>query len=142
VLVAVFPKQDVERLLTDFHDVRDALFAERTARQRAEQKAADQEKELQHLTAEMRTFTVLRDNFHELYRQERDGRIAAERVAHDRIAERDRIQAELDRLHADNAQLRTALVRTQRPRALALAPDRELRGTAQVTWKPRVLEER
>jgi hypothetical protein len=135
--VAVFPVQDDE--------LRGALFAERAARLRAEQTVAEQAKELQRFAVEMHTFTVLRDNFHELYSQERDARRAAERVAADCLAERERTQDELHKLRSDNAQLRTALIRAERPRPTPVAterPEREVRGVAQVDWMPRLVEDR
>jgi hypothetical protein len=138
----VFPAQDDERSLSDSHDHRGALFAERAARLRAEQTVAEQRHELQRLATEIRTFTVLRDNFHELYRQERDGRIAAEVLAAEAVERRERSQEELNRMRAENLQLRAALVRAQRPQPLSIAPERELRGTAHVDCMPRVAEER
>lgn len=133
--MTVFPIEDVERLLAELHDLRKALAAERAARQQAEQTVAEQRRELKLRGDEMRTFTVLRDNFHDLYREEHDIRVAAEAVARDAMAERDRLGAEVVRLSGENNRLRTALSRAQLP-----VPSRELRGAPQVDWRPRVID--
>jgi hypothetical protein len=138
----VFPAQDDGRSPADSHDPRGALFAERAARVRTEQHVAEQRQELERLAAELRAFTVLRDNFHDLYRLERDGRIAAERVAAECITERERSQDELHRLRSENAQLRADLDRVRRPRPLSALPERELRGAPHVDWMPRLVEDR
>jgi hypothetical protein len=138
--VAVFPVEDMHRLLADVQELRNALLSERSARQEAEQTIAQQRKDLERLAAEIRTFTVLRDNFHDLYRQEHEARLAAERIAADRIAERDRLEDSAERLRVDNATLRSALSRAQRPRTAA--PDRELSGSVLPVWAPVFAEER
>ncbi|HXA30413.1 MAG TPA: hypothetical protein VN193_16890 [Candidatus Angelobacter sp.] len=93
--------------------------------------------EVQRLEAELRAFTVLRDNFHDLYREERDARAAAERQVEAVIAERDRLHAEVGMLHAQLHSVRETLARTQRQPAARTV---ELRGQPTPAWKPRILE--
>lgn len=93
--------------------------------------------EVQRLETELRAFTVLRDNFHDLYRQERDARVAAELRVEAVTAERDRLHAEVGMLHAQLHSVREQLVRARREPAERTI---ELRGEPTPAWKPRILE--
>jgi len=103
--------------------------------------ADDLRTEVDRLEAELRTFTVLRDNFQELYRQERDARIAAEREVDRRRAERDRLESEVHMLHSKLHNLRIALARWQSGQP-AHGPELELRGEPYPGWTPKLVEGR
>jgi hypothetical protein len=135
--MAVVPTHAVPPgLLTDFQKLRATLFTERAARAQAERAAVELEHEVARLQVELRTFTVLRDNFHELYREERDRRIAVERVAADCANQRTQHEQQVRALRAESMQLRSALARG------GTGPEVELRGAAPSAWTPRLVEGR
>lgn len=82
-------------------DLLDALNRERAARQRAEQLYVERDETLAKLQVEMRDLGRLRDNFHSLYREERELRTEADRVAEERSLERDTLQQQVMLLQAD-----------------------------------------
>ena len=94
-------------------DLLDALNAERAARARAEQLSSERDDALAKLQAELRDLSKLRDNFHSLYREERELREEADRVAQERSEERDALQGEVGLLHADVDRLNRMVTRFQ-----------------------------
>jgi hypothetical protein len=116
---------DLELTLADEHgkllaalqlitELRDALKTERVLRERLEQVNADQDDRLAAAQTQVRDLTRLRDNFHELYRAERDARLAAEALAEDSTRDRDQVQTEMLVLRAEGERLRYSLSRLQR----------------------------
>ena len=98
-------------------DLLDALNTARTARARAEQLCIERDEAVAKLQGEMRDLMKLRDNFHSLYREERELRTEAERLAGERSAERDALQNELILVRADLDRLGRMVERLQAQRA-------------------------
>jgi len=94
----------------------DALNRERAARQRAEHLYVERDEALARLQVEMRDLGRLRDNFHSLYREERELRSEADRIAEERIQERDALQAQVLLLQADVDRLDRMVSRYQAQR--------------------------
>jgi predicted nucleic acid-binding Zn-ribbon protein len=98
-------------------DLLDALNSARAARARAEQLYTERDEAVAKLQAEVRDLSRLRDNFHSLYREERELRSEAERTAEERIGERDALQQEVILLHSDVDRLDRMVQRFQAQRA-------------------------
>ena len=94
-------------------DPQDPLDAERAARARAEERYAEADRLVAKLQHEQRDLLKLRDNFHSLYREERELRAEAERVAEERSIERDNLDAEMVVLRADLDRLDRIVKRLQ-----------------------------
>ena len=92
-----------ERLSAAAHGL---LAAERAAR-------VEQEERLKRLQADVRELSQLRDNFHTLYREERESREAAERMADERREAAEHQQVELAGLRSDVERLRRTASRLQ-----------------------------
>ena len=125
-------------------DLLDALHAERAARTRAEQLSAERDEAVAKLQAELRDLSRLRDNFHSLYREERELREEADRIAEERSEERDTLQGEVAMLRADVERLDRMVTRYQAERAATPAPTAAPAATEAAAPQPstdsRVLE--
>ena len=117
-------------------DPEDALGAERAARARAEERYAYADRLVAKLQSEQRDLLKLRDNFHSLYREERELRAEAERVAEERSIERDNLDAEMVVLRADLDRLDRMVQRLQ----ANPAPQAPATPAADGTVDARVLE--
>jgi chromosome segregation ATPase len=113
-----------ERTATDFQGrllTSEATVAQLSAEldhERARQAHRDQamaalDDRIAALAAQVRELTHLRDNFHQLYREERTAREAAELAAGDAAEARDRIEGELIVLQARTGHTRRALERVR-----------------------------
>jgi len=103
--------------LSSDDDLLDALDTERAARARAERLYAEADASLAKAQREARDLLRLRDNFHSLYREERELRAEAERVAEEHSIERDGLEAEIIVLRADVDRLDRLVKRYQAARA-------------------------
>jgi chromosome segregation ATPase len=110
-----------------------ALAAEREARAQAESRAAERDARVAKLEADVRDIAKLRDNFHNLYREEREMRAAAEQTAEQRSEEHGHLESEVVHLTAEVERLRRSIARLQAapsPEASAARsqPDEAVRG--------------
>jgi chromosome segregation ATPase len=109
-------------LAVDAEDELDAALAtERASRSAAEARAAELDERLARLAVETRDLTRLRDNFHSLYREERELRTAAEEIADQRSQERDELQQQVILLSSDVERLDRQVTRLQQARAAVQA---------------------
>lgn len=92
----------------DIDQLHAMLAAEQAARQHAEAVAAKAQDDL-------RDIAKLRDNFHNLYREERELREAAERGADAAISERNRLESDVVRLQGEVDRLQRAAARPAPP---------------------------
>jgi chromosome segregation ATPase len=98
-------------------EILDALNTARAARARAEQLYMERDEAVAKLQGEVRDLMRMRDNFHSLYREERELRSEAERVTGQSREERDGLQNELILVRADLDRLNRMLERLQAQRA-------------------------
>jgi hypothetical protein len=101
----------------DVDQLRVAFVAEHHGRLRAEALAAERDETIARLQAELRDLGRLRDNFHSLYKEERQLRAEAEQVAEQSRDERDLMEREVVRLASEVDRLERHIVRLQRPDA-------------------------
>lgn len=97
----------------DPDDLRAALEVERAARAQAEAVARQRDDMVAKLQNDLRDLARLRDNFHNLYREERELRAAAEQLADDRNETHGTLESEIASLSAEVDRLKRQLARQQ-----------------------------
>jgi hypothetical protein len=99
----------------DIDELQAMLAAEQAARQRAEAFAAERDSRAAKAEADLRDIAKLRDNFHNLYREERELRETAERTSEAAVEERNRLESDVVRLQSELDRVKRAAVRPAAP---------------------------